>query len=245
MRDNFLAFLRDETGKIVPGSERRGHNVITDYGRLWLSRLIAWKLIGATDEPWTDRRIRWMMVGDGTLPETSAVVTLESSLPVNISNEYLQAVEAPPDFPISTGLKLTAIYGLFDLSMLGPVVVSEAGLVVEKLPLSSGSSASINESAGIVTVTGLTGMTPLAVGTRLQVTSGDNPGPWRITQFIDETSVRIDSPHTGADSGNPNITWLDDGDVYDNNHPVVAYKTFEGLVKAAGFSLEIHWDLRF
>jgi hypothetical protein len=245
MRDNFLAFLRDETGRIVPGSERCGHNVITNYGRLWLSRLIAWKLIGSTDGPWTDSRLRWMLVGDGSLPETTSVVTLSNSLQADVAGLYLRELENPPDFPISTGVKLTAVYGLNDLSMSGPVLVSEAGLVAGAFPVNSGSSASINESGGVVTVTGLTGMSPLSVGTRLQVASGDNPGPWRITQYIDETSVRIDSSHTGADSGNPSITWQDDGDVYDDHHPVVAYKTFEGIVKAAGFSLEIHWDLRF
>ena len=50
---------------------------------------------------------------------------------------------------------------------------------------------------------------------------------------------------TLPDSGNPNVAWLLETDVQDIVAKPVAYKTFEGLVKIPGFSLEIEWDFRF
>jgi len=245
MRDNFLIFLRDEHGQIMPGSIRQGHNVVTNYGRLWLSRLLSWKLLGGTDHPWTNLRVRWMMVGNGSLPETPAVSTLSNALLVDGFTTYFKEVVSPTEFPIVTGVRYRAVYGVGDLSVLGAVEVSEAGLVLGELPINPGSSASIVGSSGVVTVTGLVGMNPLSVGRILGVTNGDNPGTWRITRLLDETSVEIDSPHSGADSGNPNISWYEGEEPGYNNAPVVAYKTFEKIVKTTGFSLEIQWDFRF
>jgi hypothetical protein len=82
-------------------------------------------------------------------------------------------------------------------SDLGAVVTSQTG-----------ASASINESGGTVTVTGLTGMTAESVGRFLQVTNGDHPGTYLILTYIGATSVTILSAlHTGADAGNPTIAW--------------------------------------
>lgn len=74
----------------------------------------------------------------------------------------------------------------------------------------SGSSASINESGGTVTVTGLTGMTTASIGRFLQVLNGDHPGVYLIASYVSATSVTIiSSLHTGADSGNPTIQWAE------------------------------------
>jgi hypothetical protein len=74
----------------------------------------------------------------------------------------------------------------------------------------SGSAASINESGGVVTVTGLTGMSTASVGRFLTVSNGDHPGTYLIDSYISATSVTIDSSvHTGADSGNPTIAWVE------------------------------------
>jgi hypothetical protein len=72
----------------------------------------------------------------------------------------------------------------------------------------SGSLASIVESGGVVTVSGLTGISTDAPGNYLEILNGDHPGIYRIITFIDPTSVVIDNPSaSGADSGNPSIWW--------------------------------------
>lgn len=245
MKDNFLAFLRDERGRVMTRSIRRGHNVLTNHGRLWLSRILTWKTLGAADDEHTNLRVRWMMVGGGNLPETSAVTGLDSAIQVDLFGSYLKEVNNPPEFPLITGVRYKASYGTGDLSVSGSVEVSEAGLVIGESPANSGTSASIIESGGEVVVTGLSGMSPLSVGRILGVNNGDNPGPWRIVRFLSDSSVQIDSPHTGVDSGNPSISWYEGVEPAFANTPVVAYKTFEKIVKTTGFSLEIQWDFRF
>ena len=90
---NFRALLRRK-GEVVPGSIREGHNVFTDLGRAWMSRLVAWSQVAlseddiaaliryraahampplspeeladlAVDHPYTDLRIRGVQVGSG------------------------------------------------------------------------------------------------------------------------------------------------------------------------------------
>jgi hypothetical protein len=76
--------------------------------------------------------------------------------------------------------------------------------------LNLGSGASIIESGGIVTVTGLSGMKPSSVNGYLEIATGDNPGSFRIQTYISSTSVTISNlAASGADSGNPNIEWTE------------------------------------
>lgn len=76
--------------------------------------------------------------------------------------------------------------------------------------VNEGTEASVVESGGVVTVSGLTGMRALSIGGYLEILNGDNPGTYKIRQYISEDAVVIDSPlASGPDSGNPNIQWVE------------------------------------
>jgi len=81
MLANFKAFLT-EGGVLVPGSTREGHNVITDYGREWLARLVPWETItGALDDvPYSNMRVRWIAVGTGGLVEVPGISQMGSAV---------------------------------------------------------------------------------------------------------------------------------------------------------------------
>ena len=76
--------------------------------------------------------------------------------------------------------------------------------------VNSGSVASVVESGGIVTVSGLSGMRPNSVGGYLEILNGTNPGTYRISQYVSEDAVVIENKlASGADAGNPNIQWVE------------------------------------
>ena len=76
--------------------------------------------------------------------------------------------------------------------------------------VNNGSEAIVVESGGVVTVSGLTNMRQTSVGGYLEILNGDNPGVYRIRQYVSEDAVVIDnSLASGADSGNPNIQWVE------------------------------------
>jgi len=71
-----------------------------------------------------------------------------------------------------------------------------------------GADASIEEAAGVVSVSGLTGMSAESVGNYLRILNGDHPGIYRISGYITGYEVTIENPSaSGADSGNPEIEW--------------------------------------
>jgi len=75
-----------------------------------------------------------------------------------------------------------------------------------------GSDASIVESGGVVTISGLQNMRPTSVGGHIEVLNGDNPGTYKIRQYVSEDSVVISNLlASGADSGNPSIQWVERG----------------------------------
>lgn len=77
-------------------------------------------------------------------------------------------------------------------------------------PTNTGSSASVVESGGTVTVTGLENMRPASVGGYLELLDGDNPGSYEITRYVSTTSVEIRNRlASGADSSNPSISWVE------------------------------------
>lgn len=131
IESNFSALLR-RGGKIVPGSRREGHNVFTVTGRNLLSKLLAWQTIGATDIPFTRRRLRWIGVGTGSQLEVTTVAALAQPQLTN-STDYLVAL-SPPEFPTPTSVVFIREFGTGEISPSGPVVVSEAGLFADVNP---------------------------------------------------------------------------------------------------------------
>jgi len=247
---NFYARL-EKDGKVVAGSERRGHNVITDYGRTWMAHLLTWRTIGATDAPYTDARLRWLGVGSGTQPEIPSIINLKNSLPYNATGSRWANLAGSaagfPEFRTATSVIQRAVFTSGQLSFAGDVIVTEAALVVDVNPDErAGSTASIVESSGVVIVTGLSGMTPFDVHRYLNVSGSDNDGNYKILSLVSESSVVIDHPTaSGADSNNGSINTSVQMVRSKSDLPVVAYKTFEGLVKTPSVSLIIDWELKF
>lgn len=117
----------------------------------------------------------------------------------------------------------------------------------ESSDVNNGSTASIVESAGVVTVSNLQRMTVESVGNYLEILNGDNPGVYRISSFLSSSSVVIDNPiASGADSGNPIIQWreiydptfvrIEDADSTDNTYLSREYLT--SLQSDSGWTLE-------
>lgn len=133
-KSNFEAFLT-EHGVYVPGSFRKGHNIITEFGREWLSQLTAWEVLGdpADDSPWTQHRLRWIGVGDDWYPEIKHVTALKAPVIVTGGN-YIATLSAPAWVLGSSGsssaLKYTHAFGSGELP--DAVDVTEAGLFVDR-----------------------------------------------------------------------------------------------------------------
>jgi hypothetical protein len=132
MRSNFRARLR-ERGKIVPGSLREGHNIVTEAGLQALAHLLTWSTI-APDVALTDHRLRWISVGQGTQPEIEAVVALNDPLEVTAGVYLVPIDHASTVFSATTTLKIVKEFATTDLSFGGPVTIAEAGLFVDSAP---------------------------------------------------------------------------------------------------------------
>jgi hypothetical protein len=128
---NFYALLR-ERGKIVPGSRREVHNVFTNEGRDWMSKLVAWHSFGDPDDPVTNRRVRWMGVGTGTTQtEDVSVDSLETPALV-AGSDYLAIVQAS-EFPEANTVRFVKEFGPTEISTESnpSVPMTEAGLFVD------------------------------------------------------------------------------------------------------------------
>jgi len=86
-----------------------------------------------------------------------------------------------------------------------------SGAVLDPV-VNSGSDATLVESGGLVTVSGLKNIRPTSVGGWLEILNGDNPGVYRIRGFLSEDAVTIENRlASGADSANPGIEWVERG----------------------------------
>jgi hypothetical protein len=136
---NFLAFLSDpKSGEVVKGSIRRGHNVLTTAGQNWLTKLVAWQTIAATDIPYTHRRIRWMGVGIGSKLEVAGVETLDTPVAYSAGGDFLAPISSV-DHPTSGSVRFTRVYATTEITTTpGTVAVTEAGLFPDVSPYSAG-----------------------------------------------------------------------------------------------------------
>lgn len=129
---NVTAFLRKD-GLVVPGSVRRGHNVLTQYGAEWLAQLCAWSAFGSGavhDTPMDSRRVRWASVGTGVQLEHVGITQMVAPALVS-GSDYLDAIDPATEvsWPVPTSKKLEHVFGTADLP--NPVTVTEAGLFVD------------------------------------------------------------------------------------------------------------------
>jgi hypothetical protein len=142
-----------ERGKLVPGSHREGHNVVTVTGRNLLSKLLSWETIGTTDVPYTQRRVRWIGVGTGTQLEVTTVTQLAQATLAKASPlDYIVPINYPPDFPTSTSVEYSYEFGVSEISTAGvPVLVSEVGLFSDVNPASAGGTDDVAVGGGVLT----------------------------------------------------------------------------------------------
>lgn len=132
MINNFRLLMR-ERGKIVPGSIREGHNTWTSYGSWILTKLMAWSSIANPDIPVSDRRVRWLGVGGGSYPKVSTVNKLASPLEITTApSVYIAPVSVT--HLTSFSARFSKEFTSSELSISGPVVVSEAGLFMDVSP---------------------------------------------------------------------------------------------------------------
>ena len=124
-------------GKIVSGSEREGHNILTVTGKNWLSKLIGWKTIAGADVPYTHRRVRWMGVGSGTQLEVSTVSALAQPR-LATSTDFLRPIQRI-EFPSSTSVRFFREFGTSEITVSSNAVpVSEVGLFADVSPATAG-----------------------------------------------------------------------------------------------------------
>lgn len=130
---NFRAVLR-RGGKIVPGSRREGHNVFTNHGRDWLSRLVGWKQLasgGVDDKAFTQRRIRWVGVGTGTQLELATVTQITTPAKAT-ATDYFIPIQVV-DYPTTTSVRFVTEFGAAQISLLPTdiVTITEAALFTD------------------------------------------------------------------------------------------------------------------
>jgi hypothetical protein len=128
MHSNVRLLMR-ERGKIVPGSLREGHNVFTTLGKELLTQLMMWNIIDVIDVPYSQKRLRWIALGSSTQQETEDVVRLVNPLEVT-TGIYLAALETP-SFPTATSICAVREFAEDELSITGPVIIREAGLLMD------------------------------------------------------------------------------------------------------------------
>jgi hypothetical protein len=135
MRDNFVAFLTDGR-KVVPGSVRQGHNIMTVAGRRWLSQVIAWSAISDTvaDTPLNNKRVRWFGVGTGSHIVQPGIEALDVPAAVNGTPDYIKLASVAPVYPhtsrpVRSSVVFTCSFAAAELP--GDPTISEAGLFVD------------------------------------------------------------------------------------------------------------------
>jgi len=147
---NFEALMRCG-GKIVPGSHREGHNIFTVTGRNFLAKLVAWQYIGATDVPYTQRRVRWIGLGVGSQLESPNLTSLQQAT-LATSTDYIVALQSV-EFPTSSSVRLIKEFALGEITITNtPVTVTEAGMFADVNPVSNGYEDVANNPGTVDTI---------------------------------------------------------------------------------------------
>ena len=133
---NFELLMRSR-GKLVPGSRREGHNIFTVTGRNFLAKLVSWSSIGATDVPFTQRRVRWMGLGIGTQLESPTVTSLAQAT-LTTPTAYLRPIQTA-EFPTSSSVRFITEFSTYEITLSTvPVTVTEAGMFADVSPAKPG-----------------------------------------------------------------------------------------------------------
>jgi hypothetical protein len=133
--DGFVSLVCRERGKIVPGTRRFGHNIWTLTGREHLAQLQSYSSYGPPVVAARADRIRYMGFGTGSFAEVSSVTRLDTPI-AYLGTEYLAQVSLPtyPLSPTRTTVRYSRTFSETELSIIGTVVLTEAGLFTDGDP---------------------------------------------------------------------------------------------------------------
>lgn len=138
--EGFFSMVARERGKIVRGSRREGKNVVTLAGREFYARVSSYSSYSPLTRARTDA-VRYIGFGIGTTPEVSTVNKLVS--PIAYTGTSFLATLAIPTYPFQTAgsfgtaVRYTREFSETELSILGTVELTEAGLYTDGSPSSS------------------------------------------------------------------------------------------------------------
>jgi len=138
---HFSCLMR-ERGKIVPGSRREGHNIWTLTGREYIVETISLASLVPTRTKNRDDALLYFGLGTGSTPEVAAVARLVDPVPY-VAGEFLAAAQVPATFPsVSLGTPKTSVqlireYAETEISLAGPVVLTEFGCFTDGDPANS------------------------------------------------------------------------------------------------------------
>jgi len=145
-----------ERGKLVPGSRREGKNIWTLTGREYITGVISYKLYDTNahntgnaqmDLPYRDDRIRYIGFGTGTQPEVSTVTRLVTPVAYEAGNKFLAELAAPSS-PTGGKVAYTRLFSETELSIVGSIVLSEAGLFTDGDPANGNAPKTRNLTLG-------------------------------------------------------------------------------------------------
>lgn len=146
--EGFFRAVCRERGKLVYGTRREGKNIWTLTGREYLAQLMSYSFYGTSahgagganpDLPARDDRIRYFGFGTGTQPEVASVTALVTPIAFDGGTTFLAQVGLPtyPLSPSRTTVSYSRTYLETELSAIGTVNLTEAGLFTDGAPTSS------------------------------------------------------------------------------------------------------------
>lgn len=133
MLDANFEIWASDSGGLVPGSYRRGHNVFTDVGLEWLARATVWSSL-SPDTAVDERRLRWLGLGSGAQYAHRGVSALVTPLTITTGpDEYIRVLGTRSE-PTNNAQRFVTVFtgASADFDHHGAsVVVSEAALYAD------------------------------------------------------------------------------------------------------------------
>jgi hypothetical protein len=134
--EGHFSMVARERGKVVHGTHRKGQNIWTLTGREYLAQLMSYQTYGPPVAGERRDRMRYIGFGTGSQPEVSSVSSLVTPITFNGSNSFLAQVSLPtyPLSPSRTTVRYSRIFTEAELSVVGTVTLTEAGLFTDGDP---------------------------------------------------------------------------------------------------------------
>ncbi len=141
--EGFVSMVCRERGKIVPGTRRVGKNIVTLSGREFYARVSSYSSYSPLTKARTDG-VRYIGFGVGTTVEATSVSRLVNPISYDASSGGIFLAElAIPTYPLQTSgsfgttARYTREFSETELSIVGTVNLTEAGLFTDGSPSSS------------------------------------------------------------------------------------------------------------